>query len=374
MSEFFRALPFFALLGLCLFLSACSSDSGPIKIGLAVNLSGPSGHAGAFIREGALLAVRDINEAGGIIGRPLELLVRDDRNLSDKVLAVDKELIDAGVIAIIGHISSQNTLTANTLINENDSTLLITAYTAATALSGKDDLFFRTSVDNVQYGKVLARLLLEQGVKRSSVAMDLSNSSFVKDYVRQAERQFTGNMHQVHINSRKQVDWDSAVAALLANDPQAIVLLTRVNGTAILAQKLRAKGFDGALIASIWAQAPGLMELGSTAVEGMQIITFIDPHYSNEQYTRLAERMQKIFHVPLNARSIRSYEVVQILAAALRRCSSEPTAQELKQELLDLEFTGPMGKLRFDRFGDISRPIYLLTVENGRFMKSKVMN
>ena len=63
-----------------IFIVSCSQQPAeePIKIGLSVNLSGRGGMSGEHIRDGAMLAVRDVNERGGINGRPLELLVRDD--------------------------------------------------------------------------------------------------------------------------------------------------------------------------------------------------------------------------------------------------------------------------------------------------------
>jgi len=68
-----------------LFICSCNPPPEPIKIGLAINLSGRGGEAGEHIRDGALLAIEKVNVRGGINGRPLELLVRDDENSDEGI-------------------------------------------------------------------------------------------------------------------------------------------------------------------------------------------------------------------------------------------------------------------------------------------------
>ena len=100
----FQILFFF--LFLILPLSSCEQQQAPIKIGLSINLSGRGGEAGEQIRDGALLAVEAVNSAGGIKGRPLELLIRDDKNNAEGVKKADESLMNEDVVAIIGHSSS----------------------------------------------------------------------------------------------------------------------------------------------------------------------------------------------------------------------------------------------------------------------------
>ena len=76
------------------FTSCKQPPQPPIKIGLSVNLSGTGGTAGEHIRDGALLAVDHINTHGGINGRPLELLIRDDENSDDGIQKADESLIN----------------------------------------------------------------------------------------------------------------------------------------------------------------------------------------------------------------------------------------------------------------------------------------
>ncbi|MGD2029666.1 MAG: ABC transporter substrate-binding protein, partial [Desulfobacterales bacterium] len=123
----------FLIIVLCLVLyhifwiGACDSKKEPIKIGLVVNLSGRGGTAGEYIREGAMIAADEINKKGGIQGRPISLVIKDDENTVDGIINADKELIAEGVPIIIGHTYSESTLKAYPYVTSRN-TLLFTSY------------------------------------------------------------------------------------------------------------------------------------------------------------------------------------------------------------------------------------------------------
>ena len=362
----------FLIIVLCLviyqifWLGACDSKKEPIKIGLAVNLSGRGGTAGEYIREGAMIAAEEINKKGGIHGRPISLVIKDDENTDDGIIRADKELIAQGVPVIIGHTHSESTLKAYPYITSHD-TLLFTPYAATFRLTGKDDLFFRTSVDTVSYGRALSVLLAKRQLKRVCFLMDMSNPSFTMEYVEQTGKHFSGNTYSVEFNSRKETDWEIVIRELMEPNPEAIVLLTEVTMTGVSAQKLRSRGFEGDLIATLWAQTSDLMRYGGKAVEGMTIVTFIKPRYNNLEYKAFAEKIKEHFHHPVTARAVRAYEAVYIISEALKK-SSAFTAAEIKENLLGLpEINYIMGPVKFDTFGDVIRPIYEVRIKDAEF-------
>jgi branched-chain amino acid transport system substrate-binding protein len=362
----------FLILVLCLvihqifWLGACDSKKEPIKIGLAVNLSGRGGTAGEYIREGAMIATEEINKKGGIHGRPISLIIKDDENSDDGIIRADKELIAQGVPVIIGHTHSESTLKAYPYVTSHD-TLLFTSYTATSKLTGKDDLFLRTSVDTVSYGRALSALLSKRQLKKVCFLVDMSNPSFSLEYVEETGKHFSGNTYSIKFNSRKETDWGIVIRELMEPNPEAIVLLTEVTMTGVSAQKLHSRGFKGDLIATLWAQTSDLMRYGGKAVEGMTIITFIKPRYNNAQYKAFARKIQENFHHPVTARAVRAYEAVYMISEALKRCTAF-TSIEIKRNLLKLpEEDYIMGPVRLDAFGDVIRPIYEVRIKDSEF-------
>jgi len=356
---------------LSVLLGSCKRTPEPINIGLAINLSGRGGMAGEHIRDGALLAAREVNEGGGINGRPLVLLVRDDANNEDQIKKVDQSLINEGVAAIVGHSYSSNTITAYPLVTSQN-TLLLTAYTATNKLSGQDDLFLRTSVDCTLYGQKTAELFKRRGVKSVAVLMDMANAGFALDYVKYLKEYFAGTVTEVHFKSKKDEDWPRITREVLAAGPDMVLSLAEASMTGVAAQKLRKAGYNGPFTASIWAQDPTLLDIGGKAVDNMAIITFIPEENSRPEYLAFAGRLQREFKEEANARSARSYELIMILADALKRCRVI-NAQELKRQLLAKKYETLLGEVEFDQYGDVIRTIYEVVVSDGHFRTKGVI-
>lgn len=101
------------------------ADTGPIRIGVITTLTGPGQLYGNYIKDGCELASQLINAKGGVNGRPIELVIRDDKNSPDGALAAFRELTGAGV-----KLFAQGTFTANVMatlphLKDNDVTMLV---------------------------------------------------------------------------------------------------------------------------------------------------------------------------------------------------------------------------------------------------------
>ncbi len=350
----------------CLIFCSCERPESPIKIGLSVNLSGTGGAAGEHVRNGALLAVSEINASGGIGGRPLELLVRDDQGTAGGAVKADRAHIKAGVPVIVGHNRSATTLAAyQEVISRN--ILLITACTATTRLTGKKDLFFRTCVDCNLYGKKTAKFLHGKNARTVAFLMDMVNPGFVTDFVNATKRYYDGRIFPVKFRSNANEDWDAIIRELIAHDPDAVVLLAEATMTAVALQKLEAAGYKGIRVATIWAQTPELIKLASSAGEGISIISYVRPDIDSPNYRAFQKRMIEKFHEPANARSTACYELIMILAEAMKK-ARELTGPAIARVLLSETYQGFMGKVAFDEYGDVIRPVYEVTIRNGRFV------
>lgn len=134
---------------------ACNNSPDPIRIGLAGSLSDP---VGVPMRRAAELAVQEINGAGGIQGRPLELVERDDYADPDSAVFVATDLYEAGVSAVIGHLFSGMTLAAAPVYNGgSDPVAAISPSSSSPDLSTAGDYTFRICPSDLAHGAALAR-------------------------------------------------------------------------------------------------------------------------------------------------------------------------------------------------------------------------
>jgi len=151
---------------LAVLLLACSTGDQPIRIGLA----GPFSDAvGAPMKRAAELAIAEINANGGIAGRPVELVARDDFGEPDSAIGVAAELVGAGVTVVIGHVYSGTTLATAPVYNQAGVTQ-ISPSSSSPRVSDAGDYTFRVCPSDLQQGAALARFAAERlGLRRGTV-------------------------------------------------------------------------------------------------------------------------------------------------------------------------------------------------------------
>ena len=338
----------------------------PIRIALVVN-PGDRGTTQEYLREGALLAVEEVNAGGGINSHPLELLITESPVTRGGVASSERTLLAAGIPVIIGHVPVSLSPGASSE-GMSEGILMFDPYIATSKLSGLDDLFFRTSMDTRQYAEVMAKLLRMQQFRSVVFLLDMSHPDFALEYAEFTARQFPGRTSQIRINPGLGVDWEAVVSEIQGSETEAVVLLTQADITGIAAQKLRQSGYNEPLIATIWAQTNDLMRFGGVAVEGLSLVTSVDPSVRHSDFLIFTKLMEKHFGNSTDAWSVHAFEAVMILAEALRRCT-EYSVPELKQKLLNHRFRTLMGTLTFDAYGDVVRKVYEVKVADGKFVK-----
>ena len=137
------------------------SKKEPIRIGFVADLTGKQAELGVQERNGVQLAVEKINAAGGVAGRPIELIIRDDLGTPDGAKRVDQELINLGAVAIIGHATSGQT--RGLQITNSANVILLSPTTSTPDLSGKFENFFRVYPTFSDSAKGFAKHIYENG-------------------------------------------------------------------------------------------------------------------------------------------------------------------------------------------------------------------
>jgi branched-chain amino acid transport system substrate-binding protein len=108
------------------------------------------------------------------------------------------------------------------------------------------------------------------------------------------------------------------------------------------------------------------MRHAGNSAEGLSIVTFVNPDNSNPDYIKFSRELEKKFHKKANARSTRAYEMVMILASALKQ-SDSISSEDLKKSLLAGQYDTLMGHVQFDQYGDVVRPVYEVVVRKKQF-------
>lgn len=348
---------------------SCAREPEPIKVGFVGGLTGRTSDLGISARNGVVLAVEEQNAAGGVAGRPIVLITKDDQQDPRLALKVDQELIEEGVVAIIGHLTSQMSMEAVPLVNQHK-ILMLSPTTSTNQLTGQDDYFVRVIVSAAEAVRHLARYAYQNlRLQRVVVAFDTSNRSFTEEYFTVFRSTFEamggGQIIPVEFESGGSIGFGDLAERILAADPAGIVIAANALDTAILCQQIRQRNAAVRLLASGWAYTADFLQHGGPAVEGVVFPQWYDPQSASPAFKAFAARYETRYGNFPNFASMFGYDAGKVLIEALQT-SQDPT--RLKALILERGvFQGLQGEIRIDRFGDASRQFYLFVVRNGKF-------
>lgn len=347
-----------------------AADKNPYRIGFVGGLTGRSSDLGIQGRNGVMLAVEEINEQGGINGRPLQLITKDDRQDPQTALKVDQELIDEGAIAIIGHMTSAMTEAALPLFNERKIPM-ISPTTSGNNLKGIDDYFLRVINPNIHLINLGANYAFENMKLRKVAAVyDLSNRAYSEEFVANFKSEFErlgGKVVSMDtFTTGHDVSFKNLAAEILKTNPDGIVIVAGAVDTAMICQHVRMTGSKIPIFMSGWAQTPDLLRHGGPAVEGTIGTMYQNLDSTAKPYVAFKERFQARFGSdgPTFA-AIFGYEAVMVLKESLSR---NPDPKQLKETILKQKtFPGLQGAFEIDSYGDAKRQAYIVVIHNNRF-------
>ncbi len=178
-----RALRQFGVLMACAFVLAACTPPEPVRLGFVGGISGRVADLGIGGRNGALLAVEMRNAAGGVKGRPIELVAEDDQQNPEFAQQAVTRLISRKVDAIVGPMTSAMAMATVPLVNRAE-VLMISPTVTTPLLAGLDDYFFRVIAPTTEYAqKSAAYHYTNQGSRRVSAIFDMRNQSYTKTWL-----------------------------------------------------------------------------------------------------------------------------------------------------------------------------------------------
>lgn len=350
-------------------LLACSSAPVPIRIGLAGSLSDP---VGVPMKRAAELAVEQINAGGGIDGRPLELVQRDDFADPDSAVFVATDLYDAGVSAVIGHLFSGTTLAAAPVYNGGDNPVAaISPSSSSPEISSAGEYTFRICPSDISHGAALARWV------HDTLRLDRGAVLYLNDQygrgVRQAfVRDFTRRGGTL-----------VAIDPYLGDAPEAgpyLDRLAKAGGVGFLVvagnrgeaeeilRQARSRGLQMPVLGGDGLE--GIEEAGAIA-DGVYLssayLTTLDTP-ANRAFLQAYRRKFPSAGLP-NQPAAATYDAVYLLRDVIARAGTDREA--VRRELAKVGSASPAhkgvtGTVAFDGRGDVpNQPVYIGVVQDG---------
>ena len=314
------------------------------------------------------LAIEQFNRAGGLNGRMVELIAKDDAQNKETAAKSAQELVAAKVQAVIGPFTS-GMAEVIVPITGAAGVFEISPTITSMAFYGKDDNLFRinrTTSDNAQD---YARVMLGRGQRHIAVAYDTRNLNFTKSWLDQfrtaVQAQGASLAAEVPYESSPDADFGSVIRQLLVSKPDSLLFISGALDVARLAQQARKQAPALPIAASEWASTEQLVELGGDVVQGLLIVQNYDRNDESPRFKEFSEAYFKRFQRSPGYSSVSAYDAATVVLTALKQRRDGET---LKQAALRSgPYQGLQQTIVFDANGDTTRKVYFNEIRNGRY-------
>jgi branched-chain amino acid transport system substrate-binding protein len=361
------------LLVTLLLLPACHAEQKAVRFGLALSFN----EEGVLpMRRGAELALKEINDAGGIDGTPLELIPANDYGDPDSAVAVAGRLYDTDVAAVIGGAYSGITLAAAPVYNGGRHPLVQLSPSASSPLLSTAGSFtFRICPSDLAYGSALARFARDRGLNRAAVLFVNDEygrgvrHTFVTEYLRLGGEVIETDpflasgadvrSYLARIALQKRVD----ALILAANQDEGLQVLRQIAASGLKLPVLAADGMVGSE-----RVAPALVEgvfISSAYLAG-------DSRRENRRFVAAYRKAYPDAGLP-DQGAASSYDAVRLLAQVARGGPVGDRAA-LQARLAGVGsasggYEGVVGTVAFDSLGDVpALAVQVGVVRNGELV------
>ncbi len=357
---------------------AFSADE-PIKLGTVVRLS-VGGEHGTPSSRGVEMAVEEVNKAGGINGRKVQLIVEDEKDSPQAAVNAVKKLIEVDkVVAIIGPMTSGDMMAAGKIAD--DAKVVAISPTATTPkLSGYGAYLYRGCSRIDKQAEVLTDYVAKNW-KPKTVGILFSNEPYGKGCAELFSKYFEKLGIKVVATesfNRGARDFKTELTKIKGTNPDILFIPGYTPETAPAAAQARQLGMNQKILGVYGDMDPVYIQLAGAAAEGHVIGGEYDEGYNtpkNQAFKKNYEDLVKKNNDPYNIMfAALHYDAAAAILAGMKQ--NGPTSEGVKKFLDNVkDFDGVTGKLSFNQTHDVTRAgtegVYILEVKGGKYVKVK---
>lgn len=342
---------FFIAIAILLIVTALIAlwPSKTIKIGFTGDISTGISQIGIEARNACQLYIDELNEAGGIDNRAVELVVLDDQNTVEAFQENMQYFREHDIQYVIGPITSN---LAQAVDEERQDIIILSASVSSTILSNQDDYFFRTTASTTLQPAYLIEYLSEYDPLPSvSIVYDVRNQIYVDEFRAYFETNYQGEVVFQCEAGHETFDAEQMAQCLKDKDADLILYIAPALVAANIAQYIHVMDYHPEQFGVMWGMTDELLVAGGDAVEGMKFVYYKyeseDPHY-NEAFR--ASYME-LFGVEPSFISGFYYEGISFLCHAIDVASSD-RIEDVKAALLSIEYQSLSDPIHLNEYGD----------------------
>ena len=347
-------------------------DRSPIKIGYFGDLTGPTFNFGRSAYNGVLMAADEINNAGGINGRRIDVVFEDDFGSAEEAARLTSKLIDQDkVIAIIAGGTSGNSRAAAPKAQSSHVPMISPSSTDPAVTQVGDYIFRACFVDTFQ-GEVMASFAVNTlKAQKAAILFDF-NSPYGRGLTEYFELSFAklgGQIVNKQTYTQGDADFKGQLSTIRAAEPDVIYIPGYYGDVALIAKQARLIGLTQPLLGGDGWDAPELWPTGGDALNG----SYISTHYSSDDpspaiQTFVEGYKQRYGQMLPDAHAALAYDASKLLVDAIMRAGTTESGK-LREALAQTKnFQGVTGEITMDADRNAVKPAVVLKLLDTRFI------
>lgn len=349
--------------GLIFSLAACgkkddaASKDGVIKIGSAAPLTGSIAHLGKDNENGARLAVEDVNKAGLTIdGKPvkLELVGEDDAADAKTGTSVAQKLVDAKVVAVVGHLNSGVSIPASKIYSDAGIAQVSPSSTNPDYTKQGFKTTYRVVGTDAQQGPALATYVVKN-LNAKTIAIVDDATQYGKGLADEFEKTAKANGANIVIREAtndKATDFKAILTNIKSKKPDVIMYGGMDATGGPFSKQAKELGITAKIVGGDGVCSPTLSDLAGDAVENVVCSTVGVPLSKIKDGESFAKRYKERFNAEVQIYSPMSYDAVMVIVDAMKRANSTD-AKAILAALPQTNYNGLTGNISFDAKGDL---------------------
>ena len=364
---------------LALVTPGCGKTGGDtIKVGEFASLTGKEATFGISSHEGTLLAVDEINAAGGVLGKKLELLTEDNQSKpGESATAVNKLIARDGVIAILGEVASSRSLEAAPICQQNKIPMISPSSTNP-KVTETGDYIFRVCFTDILQGKILANFAGQKlQAKKVAVFTDVK-SDYSKGLAKYFKEQFTAAGGQIVTEldfNGGDKDFKAQITAIKGASPDAIFIPAYYTDVALICIQAKQLGVTVPIFGGDGWESEDLIKIGKDAVEGTYFSTHCSADSPGTKVSDFVAAYRKKFNGKTpDAMAMLGHDSVKILVEAIQKTGGTDAGKIRDALAATKDFDGVSGKITIDAKRDATKPMVILQVKDGQFKLVDTVN
>ncbi len=378
-------LPLLAMLGAAAFAGQAAAQD-TIKIGVTQPLTGAFAASGNYVAQGAKIAEDEINKAGGVLGKKIQLVVEDNKsNPTEAVATIEKLVVKDKVPVVMGAWSSTLTLAVMPKLEEYEIPMVVETSSSGKITTSGNPYVFRISPTSEMEAKAFQPLVAKLKIKKADFLN--TNNDFGIGSAQEFSKMLKANGVEIgamETMDPKATDFSAQLTRIKASGGDALFVTTAVEQVTLIMKQAKDQRLEHQIITTGGSNSPDqVAQQAGDAANGSMHTVFFPPWFP--EVTRHPEVSKRYMdewaarghHVGGLTEGFRGYDGIRTIVEAIK-LAGKAEASAIKDALWKVKLDGVYGDIAFAKQGPAGKEsgqstpsVYLVKIEGGKVVKTQ---